>query len=99
VTSAAFALAIVVGGTDLVTGVSSSGGRGVVIAALTVAFLSFALVGADILPSSSNHLAVAAIGVVTLSVALVVSWSAVGGLPDPAAVKTTHEWIFGGPTP
>ncbi|MEV4507509.1 hypothetical protein AB0K00_00930 [Dactylosporangium sp. NPDC049525] len=97
-TTAAFALAIVLGGTDLVTGVPSSGGRGFVIAALAVAFLSFALVGADILPSSSSHVAVAAIGVAALTVALLVSWSAVGSLPDPATVKTSHEWILGDTT-
>ena len=97
-TSAALALAIVLGGTDLVTQMPSSGGRFVVIAALAVAFLSFTLVGADILPSSSNQPAIAGIGVVTLTVALIVSWSAVGSLPDPAAVQTTHQWIFGDTT-
>jgi hypothetical protein len=95
VTSAAFALAIVLGGTDLMNAVSASGGRIVVIVALTMAFLLFALVGAGILPSRSNQPAIAGIGVVMLSVALAVSWSAVGDLPGPAQVRTSNDTICG----
>ena len=94
--SAVFALAIVFGGTDLVTEVSSPSGRIFVIVALTAAFLLFALLGAGSLPRSSNQPAIAGIGVVMLGVALVVSWSAPDGLPDPAIVMTTsNESICG----
>jgi hypothetical protein len=90
--SAGFALAIVFGGTDLVTGVSAPGGRIFVVVALTAAFLLFALLGAGISPrSSSNQSAVAGIGVVALGVALAVSWSAPDTVPSPATVVTTSN--------
>jgi hypothetical protein len=96
VASGAFALAIIFGGADLVTGMSASSGRIVVIIALAMAFLLFALVGAGILPGSSNQPAIAGIGVVVLAVALAVSWSGQGNLPGLAKVMTTsNESICG----
>ncbi|MEV8514475.1 hypothetical protein [Dactylosporangium sp. NPDC051484] len=99
-TSAVFALAIVLGGTDLVTAVSVSSWRNVVILALMMAFLSFASLGAGIVPLSFNPLAIAGIGVLTLGVALAVSWSAPAvprdRLPGPVQVTTSgHELICG----
>ena len=95
VASAAFALAIVLGGADLVTGVSASSWRIIAILALTTAFLLFAMLGAGIFPRSSNQPAIAGIGVVALGVALAVSWSAPDSLPGPAKVKTSNESICG----
>ncbi|MEV4507510.1 hypothetical protein AB0K00_00935 [Dactylosporangium sp. NPDC049525] len=89
--SAVFALTIVFGGTNLVTEVSAPSGRIFVIVALTAAFLLFALLGAGAVPRNSNQPAIAAIGVVMLGVALVVSWSAPDNLPDPAMVTTTSN--------
>ncbi|MDG6100965.1 hypothetical protein Daura_01470 [Dactylosporangium aurantiacum] len=89
--SAVFALAIVFGGTDLVTEVSAPSGRIFVIVALAAAFLLFALLGVGGLPRSSNQPAIAGIGVVMLGVALVVSWSAPDDLPDPARIATTSN--------
>ena len=98
-TSAVFALAIVLGGTDLVTGVWASAWRNVVLVALMVAFLSFASLGVGIVPRSFNQPAIAGIGVVMLGVALAVSWSApavpADRLPDRVEVKTGHESICG----
>ncbi|MFG2044443.1 hypothetical protein [Dactylosporangium sp. NPDC048998] len=97
-TGAVFALAIVLGGTDLLTG-ASSGWRDVVLVALIMAFLSFASLGAGIVPLSFNPLAIAGIGVVTLGIALVVSWSAPAvprdRLPGLVQVKASHELICG----
>ncbi|GAB3867931.1 hypothetical protein ACFPIJ_23585 [Dactylosporangium cerinum] len=99
VTSAVFALAIVVGGTDLVAGVSALSWRYVVILALMLAFLSFASLGAGIVPLNFNHLAIAVFGVVMLSVALAVSWSASGvsehRFPGRVEVKTSNESVCG----
>jgi hypothetical protein len=94
-TSAVFALGIVFGGADLVTRVSASSWRFLIILALTVAFLLFALLGAGILPRTSNQPAIAGIGVVILSLALAVSWSAPDTLSGPAIIKTGNESICG----
>ncbi|MEU0553299.1 hypothetical protein [Dactylosporangium maewongense] len=100
VTSAAFALAVVLGGTDLVAGASASDWRFLVILALAVAFLSFALVGAGLLSSGANQPAIAGIGVAALGIALLVSWLVPDGLPGPALpgsvqIRTSNESICG----
>nr|BFE64032.1 hypothetical protein GCM10020063_085580 [Dactylosporangium thailandense] len=97
-TSAVFALAIVFGGANLVTG-ASSGWRDVVLVALIMAFLSFASLGVGVVPLSFNPLAVGGIAVVALGIALVVSWSAPAvprdRLPGLVQLKADHELVCG----
>src|SRR4029078_86261 len=77
---AVFAVASVLGGTDLVAGVSSTW-RGVVVFCLLISFLLFSALGTGIVIARGNSLWITGSGVVILGLGLAISWSA---LPTPA---------------